>query len=300
MINYFDLAIAWDWEYDKYFVYKIEEILQNKGLKTYRIEYHNISETLIKLKKRELHFGYFLDRTNAEDYLPISKYLEKSDTCFFNQPKLVKKAIDKATMHLEFITGGINVPNTIILSPYNEENSVSLSQGDLDNLRYPFVIKPANDTGGSSGVITNATGLNEIIEARKTEVNNKYLVQEKVYPKIIDNRRAWFRSFHAFDRIFLTWWDDYTHRYETLSEKDEETYRLYSLRKVMASIRNICNLDFFSSEICVTNMNKIIVVDYVNEICDMRPQSLCCDGVPDQLINQIIFRLSDFLKIKRN
>jgi hypothetical protein len=46
-------------------------------------------------------------------------------------------------------------------------------------------------------------------------------------------------------------------------------------------------LDFFSSEIALTEERKFVVVDYVNEICDMRLQSIFTDGVPDSVVEQI-------------
>jgi hypothetical protein len=46
-------------------------------------------------------------------------------------------------------------------------------------------------------------------------------------------------------------------------------------------------LEFFSSEIALTNDGLFVAVDYVNEICDMRLQSKHYDGVPDAIVAQI-------------
>lgn len=41
----------------------------------------------------------------------------------------------------------------------------------------------------------------------------------------------------------------------------------------------------------LTTKNKFVVVDYVNDQCDMRLQSLHQDGVPDEIVHKIINNL---------
>ena len=67
----------------------------------------------------------------------------------------------------------------------------------------------------------------------------------------------------------------------------------------MSIIKKVCKLDFFSSEIAINNSDKLIVVDYVNDICDMRPQSLAYDGVPDIVIDNIINSLASFIRLRK-
>jgi len=43
------------------------------------------------------------------------------------------------------------------------------------------------------------------------------------------------------------------------------------------------NWDFFSTEIALAKDGRYVVVDYVNDPCDMRPQSKHFDGVPDTI-----------------
>jgi len=301
MIEHYDLAIAWSWEYDSYFIGRIEKLLQNCGLKTYRIEYHNIAESLGALRRGSLRFGYFFDRASdtEEEFLPIVHYFEKSRTKIFNPRRLTEISNDKATMHLEFISAGINVPYTIIVSPYNSESEIGLSLKDLAHLGRPFIIKPANNTGGGIGVVTGAESLLDILETRKHLKDDKYLVQEKIIPAMYDGRRAWFRCFFAFGRTFLSWWDDETHRYNIVTKEEENKYKLYRLRRVMSIIKKVCRLDFFSSEIAITNSYRLVVIDYVNDVCDMRPQSSAFDGVPDSLIDAVINRFAYFIKMKK-
>ena len=67
----------------------------------------------------------------------------------------------------------------------------------------------------------------------------------------------------------------------------------------MSIIKKVCRLDFFSSEIAITNSDRLVVIDYVNDVCDMRPQSSAFDGVPDSLIDAVINRFAYFIKMKK-
>jgi hypothetical protein len=205
----------------------------------------------------------------------------------------MRRAADKATMHLEFLTRGIHVPYTIIISPFNHKREVELSLSELARLGRPFIIKPANTTGGGVGVVVGAESLKDVIETRQRHKNDKYLLQEKIVPAILGERRAWFRVFFAFGEVVLCWWDDQTHIYDVLTADEEKRFDLHALRDVVAAIRDVCGLDFFSTEIVCVSSGTFVVVDYVNEICDMRLKSRHVDGVPDQIVELIAGRIAD-------
>ena len=124
--------------------------------------------------------------------------------------------------------------------------------------------------------------------------------QEKVVPVEFAHHRGWFRVFCAFGLILPCWWNDETHVYEELTPKDEEGFRLQPLRPITTTIQQICGLDFFSTEIAMTPTEKFVVVDYVNEMCDMRLQSRHPDGVPDHVVLSIAEALVDFTLSQNN
>jgi hypothetical protein len=197
-------------------------------------------------------------------------------------------------MHLECLSRGIHVPYTIIISPYSHKKEVELSLSELALLGRPFIIKPANTTGGGVGVVLGAESLKDVIETRQHHKNDKYLLQEKVIPGELAHRQAWFRVFYAFGLVFPCWWNDQTHIYEELTPNDEEAFGLQPLRSIAVTIQLICGLDFFSTEIAITSTKQFVVVDYVNEMCDMRLQSSHHDGVPDQVVSSIAEALVQF------
>ncbi|MDI6767629.1 MAG: hypothetical protein QME52_12480 [Bacteroidota bacterium] len=297
-LKIYDLAIAWNWEFDADFIAGIEHECEAKGISTYRIDTDHLPQVLKTLKQGKLTFHAFYDRASDADaeFLPLVRWMEEHAICLINPYHRVIHAIDKATMHLEFITNGIYVPNTIILPPYNEQRCTPLCEDEFKQLGKPFVIKPANTTGGGTGVILNAITVQDVIKARLEHKNDKYLVQETIAPKLFNGKRAWFRVYFAFGEIIPCWWDDKTHRYTELTTEEEIFFQLQGLRSSMEIIQKICGLDFFSSEIAISESGKYIVVDYVNEVCDMRLQSKYFNGAPDGIVHKIEQLIAEHVK----
>lgn len=303
MLNY-DLGLAYVWEYDDNFIELTENFLQQKGLSTFRITHHNIEEIIDRVAQRKLSFNFYIDRAWDVDlrYEELGKILQRRRTYIFNQYKKVQHAIDKASMHLEFITAGLDVPHSIIIPPHSQEKDIYLSVADLAYLGRPFIIKPCNTTGGGIGVVTGAETLMEVLEQRVTNTNDKYLLQQKIYPVMLNGKRSWFRCFWAFGKVIPTWWDDQTHLYSEITLDDIRNFNLSKLITNTRKIARITELDFFSTEIVLTQDNKFVVIDYVNDQCDMRIQSKYSDGVPDAVVSQIInylFRRIKLLKLRQ-
>jgi len=298
----FDLGIAFVWEYDTDFVNLIEEKLQDSGLTTYIIRGHNIAETTSKVHDKKLFFRFYLDRASDAEpsFEELARILTRRKSVIINPYKKVHHAIDKASMHLEFLRIGLNVPYSIIIPPHSEFEDVKLTVEDLSILGRPFIIKPCNTTGGGIGVVTGAESLREVLEERLNYSNDKYLIQEKIYPTILDGKRAWFRCFWAFGKPIAVWWDDQTHIYEELNEEDIFYFDLKKLFYKIRSIAKLTELDFFSTEIVLTNKDAFMVIDYVNDQCDMRLKSKHFDGVPDNVVNQIVNNMKNYItRIKR-
>lgn len=288
-MNSFDLAIAWNWEFDADYIQGIERECEQRKISTYQIRPDNLQHVLTRLRKKDLVFNAFYDRASDADeaFLPLVNHLIDPIMRIINPHGRVAHAVDKATMHLEFITNGINVPRTIILSPYNHQKDITLLDRDLQWLGKPFVQKPANTTGGGTGVVLDSTTVDDVVLSRKEHPNDKYLLQEFIHPKNLDGKRGWFRAYSVFDTVLLCWWDDHTHEYSELSSEEERLFSLNGLRDVMKTIKGISRLDFFSSEVALTNDGKFVVVDYVNEICDMRLKSKYHNGAPDSIVHHI-------------
>jgi hypothetical protein len=285
----YDIGIAWNWEYDADFIHGIEKECRHLGLTTFRIEPNNVKEVIRKFRTGKIYFKTFLDRASDDDktFLPLAQLIAGSAVHIFNSYEQTEYAKDKANMHVACLGEGIHVPYTIIISPYSKTKEVELSLTELAHLGRPFIIKPANTTGGGIGVVLGAETLKEIIESRKNHVNDKYLLQETIHPMMLDEKKAWFRVFYAFGLTVPCWWNNETHIYHPMSEHEEKKFKLSRLKQIVQVMQKICRLDFFSSEIALAQEGQFVAVDYVNEICDMRPQSRHFDGVPDKVIGII-------------
>jgi hypothetical protein len=292
----FDVCLATDWEHDRDFLCLLEESLARRKLSTQIVWPHNLEKVLQALRSGSLSFRFVLDRGSATspEFLELYRILSRTGARFLDDPDTILWASDKATMHLEFITGGIRVPYTLIVAPYTATKDIPLTQEQLSRLGNPFFIKPANTTGGGIGVFENGTGIQDILAVRQQHKGDKYLAQERIHPLEKEGRRFWFRAFHVCGGLLATWWHDLSHVYEPLLPEQVEQYALQPLFGMIRDIAGICRLNFFSTELVLDRGGQWLAVDYVNDSCDLRLKSRHADGVPDEAVRQIAERIADF------
>ena len=292
----YDLALAFDWEYDGDFVRLIEEFSRNRSLKTIAIPPAEAGRVLQAFRSGELDFRVLLDRASgaSPDFVGLQALAAERGRDVIEGLEKLRWASDKATMHLEFLTAGIHTPYTMILPSRATEPELALRPDELVPLGLPFVIKPANTTGGSLGVVADAARPEDVFAARRMYPADKYLLQEKIVPEVRQGKKFWFRGFYVLGEVYLTWWDDRTHIYAELTFDDVAAHSLGPLYAVVRTIARISRLRFFSTEIVRDVRGRLLVVDYVNEVCDMRLQSAHPDGVPDAVVGRIADRIAAY------
>jgi hypothetical protein len=290
----YDLAITFDWEYDRDFIRLVEESSRNRGLRTITIAPAEAARVVEAFRSGGLDFRVLLDRASGSspDFISLQALaVEKGRDVIEGLDKL-RWASDKATMHLEFLTAGIRIPYTVILPSHATEPELALRPEDLVPLGVPFVVKPANTTGGSIGVVADAAGPADVLAARRTYPADKYLLQERIVPEVRDGKRFWFRGFYVLGEVHLAWWDDRTHLYAELGSDEAVARSLGPIYQIVRTIARVSRLRFFSTEVARDVRGRLFVVDYVNEICDMRLQSSHPDGVPDAVVARIANRIA--------
>lgn len=287
-----DLLIASDWQYDNDFVQLLVAQAEKAHLMVLLVNPGTVYDTINLVEKNAIEVVVLFDRASdtTEEFYRLQELLAKQAHIIEPLNKM-RWASDKATMHLEFIANGLQTPYTIIIDSFDNNNDIWLSTDELAHLGRPFIIKPANTTGGGLGVVDGAESLHDVLVARRQFKSDKYLLQEKVIPLQRDNSRFWFRGFYTFGLVQCAWWNDVTQIYKILHPAEVEHYGLQSLYSITEKISAICGLNFFSTEICLSRSNNFTVVDYVNEACDMRLQSKHIDGVPDEIVMNIAERL---------
>jgi len=284
----YDLCLPWYWEYDDVFAGMVERACIEEGVSLWQIKPNNLLESITALYKGVTTFKTLLDRGQGEPtFDPIPRWAKEYGARRINPAEVSLWSEDKATMHLEFINAGLHTPYTILLAPFLEQPVLPFI--DLTPLGENFVIKPSNG-GGGEGVIVGATKIEEILHARMEFPEQKYLLQAHVTPCIIEDAPAWFRVFYANGETYPCWWNMDTHIYNILEAEEESQYGLDRLRDITKRIARICKLDWFSTEIALTD-EEFVVVDYVNDEIDTRVQSLAMDGVPDEIMNSIAKQL---------
>ncbi len=292
----YDLAFSLDWEYDWDFFRLVEAEGRALGLRTLAVSPANVAACVDDFRSGRLGFRVLLDRASASspEFLPLQTAAIERGLDVIEPAGKLRWASDKATMHLEFIAHGLHTPYTLILPSHESAPEPPLRPDELAPLGLPFVIKPANTTGGSLGVVESASSLEEAMTARRAFPSDKYLLQEKIIPDELDGRRFWFRGFFILGQVFCTWWDDRTHIYAGLAGDEIERYALRPLEEIVRTIAGISGLRFFSTEIVRDVRRRFVVVDYVNETCDMRLQSLHPDGVPDAVVRKTAARIASY------
>ncbi len=295
----FDLGIAWEWEYDFDFVSLIAQKCKEKNLKVFCISEDNFDDVFKAIKTGDVNFLAYFDRASDtnEMFAELNLLLDSRGVYVINRYNEMLRALDKATMHLELLNAGVNLPFTVILPPFDYEPDYQIDSAIFDRIGTPFIIKPSSETGGGTGVkIGNS--IEDINEARKEFTYDKYLIQEIIHPLYIGEDKAWFRVFYILDEILICWWDSEMKVYKSVKEEEILRYGLCEIKDVMRKIKNVCKLDFFSSEITLSIANgvkKFIAIDYVNEVPDMRLKSKAFDGVPDEVVHKIAQRIADFV-----
>ena len=268
----------------------IEQSFQLSGLKTFVIGKFNLSEVIALTKKNKISFKAYLDRASDEDpeFIPLTKLLERKKCYLINPHKKVAKSLDKVSVHKKLIMKNFQLPKTFSFQPYDRQKELLITNAELRSLSNPFVIKPATFSGGGEGVIRNAISLDQIQEERIKNQYDKYLVQEKIIPRTLNEKRAWFRVIYAFGQVLPTWWDDKTHIYYSVTDTETKKYNLLSLERISKKLARINRLDYFSTEIALTKDHKFYLIDYVNDQCDMRLKSNHVDGIPDEVVLEFV------------
>jgi hypothetical protein len=289
MLRY-DLCLAWNWEYDTDFVHLLESACARAGLTFFSVTPQNLDTVLAAFHNREIAFAVFLDRASESDsrfQLLVDLICQRS-IFRLNPQELTVWSADKATMHLEFVSRGLDTPYTILLSPCQEQPG--LPPLDLSPLGGRFAIKPAS-LGGGEGVVLDATSLEQVLSVRWQHPHEKYLLQSQVTPQTLEGRPAWFRVIVCAGAVYPCWWDQRSHVYMRVTAEERFRFGLRGLYDLPRRIAQICRLDLFSTEIALTADGRFLVVDYVNDPVDLRLQSKALDGVPDALVENIAGRL---------
>jgi hypothetical protein len=287
----YDLCLSWNWEYDSDFIGLLIHALNSKELSLLQVSLDNVEEFIQSKMNEMTTFSVYWNRTygSEKEFESFVPWAETNASYNMNPYHKCVHASDKAAMHYILIHAGIYTPYTIILPSFKDQPKLPVP--DLKPLKSNFIIKPARGAGGE-GVVLAANTLQEIFTARQEFPEDRYLLQAHINPVKIDHHPAWFRVIYCTGNIYPCWWHPKTHIYTPVSVQDEEKYKLLRLRKITQLLAALTGLDFFSTEIAITDEDHFVVVDYVNDEIDLRLKSNAIDGVPDEILRDIVERIA--------
>ena len=284
----FDLGIAWNWAFDKDFVYQLNDSCLQRGLSPYLVFPDNLYETLRLIREDKIGFRCFFDRATDTDhrFYELIELLQDEGTEFINHPDRIKWINDKALIHMDFFINKLPVPETFIYYPTDDRRTIL---NKIKQVGIPFVIKPAHGVEmGGLGVLVSAKSIDDLYNWHNRYRNFVFLLQRQVNHCLLGKKPAYFRIYHVLGKIIPMWWDPLTHAYEAVTDDDVSRYKLKPLYTLTEKITKLYQMCFFSTEIAVEKGRKYFIVDYINDQCDMRRKSKYKDGVSDEIVDKVV------------
>jgi hypothetical protein len=293
----FDFCLAWEWQYDKEFVHLLETACQDQQISLLQVTPLNLENTLQSLNNNELAFQAFLDRASDENpnYVPLVDWAHRQGVYRINPYGLARRAWNKASCHVTFTQAGLYAPDTYFLPSCNEQPD--LEPLDISPLGCCLSVKPVHG-GGGKGVVNGVTTWEQILAARQAYPDDEYIVQSLVTPAVLGGHPAWFRVIFCGGQVYSSWWDTCTHIYTPVTEEEEQRFGLDTLRRISRTIAALTKLELFSSEIALTPQGEFLVIDYINDPIDLRPQSSTPEGVPDSILAAIARQVACMASIR--
>lgn len=287
---HYDLCLTWNWEHDAGFLDLLLGACTGARVSLLQVTPANLASTVGSLQAGETGFRHLLDRASEDDprFLAVVKWAEAHGARSINEYEAARRAWNKATMH-RVIFSQVSTPYTIILPPYRERPE--LPELDLSPLGGSFTIKPANG-GGGAGVVVAAVTRDQVCQTRREFPDDEYLLQTRVVPASLGGRPGWFRVLYCCGEAFPCWWGTDSHVYAPVTVAQEAHYGLQPLRRMVERVAEICGLQLFSSEVALATSGEFLLVDYANDPVDLRLQSRCAEGVPDEIVRFIAENLA--------
>lgn len=280
---------------DDFFIHEVQRHCAQERLNFFLIEPLWAEAFYDKLQKGRIWPRVLLNM-HSEHHQPDDIYHRLVQLAFerktqvIDPPDVALAAFDKAHLHPRLLTAGFALPYTLVV-PAVEVASFRLTAEQRAQLGAPFVIKPSLGYG-KRGVLLDAQSEGDLSRSLSSWPDPHYLVQRRIVPRWIDNNPAYFRVFYAFGSVWSCWWNCYTDSYSVLTPEERQAHGLDPLHQIICRLADLTRMQFFSSEIALTESGEFVLIDYVNDQCHMLTQSANPRmGVPDAIVAAIARRL---------
>jgi hypothetical protein len=298
-MDVYDFGIGWiDEESDVFFIDALRRECTARGLRFLKINGLSIDQVVEDIRASRLKIHFYLDFASETENLdhPFTKlaYLLKDfGTRVVADPDQVRFSADKAITHFNLVQAALPVPYTVVIRNWDPSRRLTIEE--KENLGIPAVIKPAMGYGQRGvKIIEEKLTLREIAEARRFNPGDHFLLQKFVTPQTLDGTPAWFRVFYLFGELFPCWWNPKTGEYRQVTLRECERHRLFPMTRIASDIADIVRVEWFSCEIVLdSGAKRFVIVDYMNDQCDVSSQSFRPAGLPDDMVILMARRIAE-------
>lgn len=291
----YDLVMTHKLDADDFFIHRVQQHCAERGLNFFLIEPLFVERFHECFQRNEIWPRVLLNM-HSEHHLPedifsrVVRLAHDRGTKVIDNPITAEAAFDKSRMHQRLAQAGFRVPYTIIV-PAGDVSAFKLSNDEKARLGEPFVVKPSHGYG-RKGVVLDAHDESDLLASINAWRNPAYLLQERIQPKMDGELPFYFRVFYVFGQVWCCWWNCFTDRYKQVTPEERDRLALAPLEEIVRGVAKLSEMNFFSSEIALTQSGEFVLIDYVNDQCHMLSQAANPKmGVPDAVVAGIARRL---------
>jgi hypothetical protein len=301
-----------------------------RGLSCALIHDAIIHETIRRLATGQMTIGFHLDyfalwHVAHDPYAQLAQAVIDAGGRSINPPARSRLFTDKAAAHAELQQAGFGVPETVLLRPWSPDRSLTAEEWlrlRLDEPGASLYVKPANGFGGNGvtrASITTPDALAvTLAAARDHDRRESYLVQREVRCLQLRcddgiDRPAYWRVVHCLGDFMAFWWDREAPShgqpaYHEVAPAEVWRHNLQPLYDAAEALADLCGMEWFSTEICLSAGNEhsrfrlhcadgydrpLVVIDYVNDQCDVDVQSRWLGAPPDAVVKHVAGRFTE-------
>lgn len=302
---YVDFVFALDYLSPNSLLLKLlHRAMAARGLSILLVNKHSVEWATQRVRAGRLHPIVFLDLCSrpGDHFFELLKMMAGAGVYTICHPDQIRWTL-KAFAQGELEKAGLPVPPTVVLQKTQHDRELTESERAIVGER--AVIKPSYGVAGL-GVVVNAEPTQAAIAAaRDYDRKDDWLIQKMVRWGGIDaekphadRRPAYLRAYNVLGYRSLMWWSN-ERGYSRLTWDDFSRYNLAGVLKLTDRIAELTNMDFFSSEVAITSddpedPNRFVLIDYINDQCDIDPSADPKRSPPDAWIAWICDRLAEF------
>jgi hypothetical protein len=295
------------------------------GLSCALIHQGVVEEAVRRLSSGQLAIGFHLDyfalwHDPADPYARLSQAVQDAGGRPINVPARSRAFTDKAAAHAELLRRGLGVPDTVIVRPWMEDRPLTADERARLRLDEPgawVYVKPANSFGGKGVVRVEMakpeTFATVLALARAHDRQDTYLIQREVRcPRLVCDdgveRPAYWRVLSCLGELIPFWWSGPLSGYRRVTAAELRRHRLQPLLHFTEELGELSGLDWFSTELCLSDgpeasrhrvrgedgqVRPVVAIDYLNDQCDVDVQSRWPGAPPDAVVRHIAWRFAE-------